>query len=48
MKKVVLLGFFVSGMVIGILLASVRSQSQGLSRQIRQGGYSLINPLLEC
>lgn len=48
MKKVVLLGFFVSGMVIGILLANVRSQSQSLSRQIRQGGYSLINPLLEC
>lgn len=48
MKNAVLLVFFVCGVVIGILLASVRSQSQGLSRQIRQGGYSLINPLLEC
>lgn len=48
MKNVFLLVIFVFGMVIGILLASVRSPSQTLSRQIRQGGYSLINPLLEC
>ncbi|GIW62085.1 MAG: hypothetical protein KatS3mg089_0937 [Patescibacteria group bacterium] len=48
MKNVVLLVFFVLGMLSGILLANLNSRSQDSPRQIRQGGYSLINPLLEC
>lgn len=51
LKKVGLwLLLFLAGIGVGLLLFPrlFPSEPSSLARQIRQGGYSLINPLLEC
>jgi beta-lactamase class A len=50
-KKIVLLiVLFLAGVSVGMLLFPqlFPAEPSSIARQIRQGGYSLINPLLEC